>query len=316
MLLNYADFPKAQQQYINGVLSQHMDAYIRKHKIWTPEQMYEDLMEKKLLNHKKGWFGPKRFIDGVLQSTNEVSERWLVSECARSFILERFTKKYEKNKKLAKKKGPMEDRIRFGKKWNKELYFDINYGLQKGSHNYAKTEIVEGSDLIPWTIEHVNEQLTGYDTDLPTVLSELSTSYIEKKFYKYWVDNYYHDKTQPALIPEFCGNRSTFYVNRKNDNYYMSASDIPGTHKFDFSSIRGVNIRFDFLIINWYKQKKMVIELDGHAYHKTVEQRNKDAIKRTVASNNDYMLNVITSQQIEENIEACFRRIDEFLLKD
>lgn len=311
--MKYTDFPKGQQQYINGVLSQHMDAYIRKHKIWTPEQMYEDLMEKKLINHKKGWFGPKRSINGVLTLTSEVSERWIVSVDARDFILERFTKKYEKNRKLAKKNGPMEDRIRFGKIWEDGLYFDINYGLQKGSHNYAKTEIVEGSDLIPWTIEHVDEQLAGYDTDLPTVLSKLSTSYIEKNFYKYWLDNYYHDRTQPALIPEFCGNRSTFYVKRKNDNYYMSTSDIADNQKFNYSLIKGVNIRFDFLIINWYKQKKMVIELDGHAYHKTVKQRNKDAIKRTVASNNDYLLNVITSQQIEENIEACFRRIDDFL---
>ncbi|MEK4870021.1 MULTISPECIES: hypothetical protein [unclassified Niallia] len=278
--MEYQDFSQEQKWYINGVLGKYMDTYVRDHLIWTPEQMYHDFIEYLRSFHKKGWYGKQSYKNGVYSFLNKEEELWMVSEDAEEFILSRFQKKYEKNFKLARKKGPLIDRVRLGYRWNEDLFFDINYGLYKGSHNYKKTEIVEGESLIPWTVEHVNTELAGYDTDLPTVLESLSTSPIEKMFYQYWLDNYYKKDTSfPAIIPEVCGTRSFFWAEQCNGHYYLKLSDIPDKER-RMHDTNSTNIRFDFQILNWCKQKMLFVELDGHEYHKTVEQRSKDAIKR------------------------------------
>lgn len=317
ILMNYSEFNQPQKWYVNGVLAKYMDTYIREHLIWTPEQMYHDLINYLTSNHKKGWYGKKTYIDGEWVFINKAEELWLVSKDAEAHIMEVFTRKYKKNLKLARTKGPLIDRLRFGYRWDDNLFYDINYGLQKGSHNYKKTDIVEGETLIPWTIEHVNAELSGYDIDLPTVLTKLSRSPIEQLFYKHWLDKYYSlDHSLPALIPEICGTRAMFWAKKYRDTYYLKTSDIPRKLWSDDHIPRSVNIRFDFVIINWYKQKMLFIELDGHEYHKTVEQRSQDAIKRSIATNHGFQLNVYTGTQINRNIEACFDSIKNFLEKD
>ena len=49
--------------YINGKISQFMDAYIRQHKVWTPEQMLESFMLKMEEVVKNASFN-KRYIGG------------------------------------------------------------------------------------------------------------------------------------------------------------------------------------------------------------------------------------------------------------
>lgn len=313
--MNYADFNQQQKWYINGVLGKYMDSYVRNHLIWTPEQMYHDFLAYLDEAHSKGWYGKRSRIDGKYVFINETEEKWMASEDAKEHIMTSFRKKYEKNSKLARRKGPMIDRVRFGKSWDDDESYDINFGLYKGTHNYMNTEIVEGETLIPWTIAHVNEQLKGYDTNLPEVLEQLSKSPIEIKFYKYWLDKYYDENSDlPAIIPEVRGTRNNFYCYKCNDSYYLKTKDIPRSER-EIDTYRSVNIRFDFMIVNWYKQKMLFVELDGHDYHKTVGQRSKDAIKRTIATNSGFQLNVITGHQITRNIEACFDSLDAFLSK-
>jgi hypothetical protein len=314
--MEYQDFSQEQKWYINGVLGKYMDTYVRDHLIWTAEQMFHDFIDYLSSFHKKGWYGKRYYKNGVHSFPNKEEELWMVSKDAEEYILSRFQKKYEKNFKLARKKGPLIDRVRLGYRWNDDNFFDINYGLYKGSHNYKRTDIVEGESLIPWTIEHVNSELAGYNTDLKNILDSLSTSPIEKMFYEHWIENYYKkDKSLPAIIPEVCGTRSFFWTEQCNGHYYIKQSDIPEKERRIFKT-KSVNIRFDFLILNWYKQKMLFVELDGHEYHKTVEQRSKDAIKRAIATKYGFQLNVITGTQINRNLKACFDSINEFLSID
>ncbi|PFF52190.1 hypothetical protein [Bacillus cereus] len=311
--MHYNDFETKSKRYISGVISKYMDSYIRENLIWTPEQMYVDFLEYKKDSHEKGWYGSRLRIDGEWVSPNKEEELWLVSEEAESLIMDRFTKKYHKNNTLARTKGPMVDRIRFGLNWNNE--YDINYGLYPGTSDYRKTEIVEGQSIIPWTIQHVeNELMENYNKSLVEVLEELSQSYIEKAFYKFWIDNFYNDKLNPAIIPEISGTRRKFWASNCNDKYYFKSSDIPKEEwqRFD---VKNSTLRFDFAIVNWYTQKMLLIELDGHDYHKTVGQRSKDAVKRGLATQQGFQMSVFTGSQINSNLEACFDSIKDFLNK-
>jgi hypothetical protein len=101
--------------------------------------------------------------------------------------MNKFNGKYEKHKVLARKKAPLTDRIRLGHRWDSLNFYDISYGL-KNYADYEKADIVEKSELLPWTIEHVNQQLKSkFSKDLYQVLVDLSKSEIEINFYNYWV---------------------------------------------------------------------------------------------------------------------------------
>lgn len=301
--MDYSNLNQSNKNHVNGVLAKHMDSYIRTHKVWTPEQMYEDLIEKLKETHNSGWYGRKQSINGEWVFTYKESELWMVSDYAKSFILDRFNKKYIKNQKLAKKNSPLIERARFGLKWDSNKFYDINYGLKNG-YNFQKTELVENNSLTPWSIEHVeNELLSKYNRSLIDILKELSESPIEIKFYEEWIKRYYNNKNNPALIPEFCGTRKMFYCYKNGDEYTLK-------HSFEYQP---VNVRFDFAIVNFKKQTMLLLELDGHDYHKTKKQRINDSIKRTIATNNGWQMNVITGTQISNDITSVFDSIKNFI---
>ncbi|WP_339797863.1 DUF559 domain-containing protein [Paenibacillus sp. FSL R5-0744] len=312
--MKYKDLTQEEKWYVNGVLGKYMDKYVRDHLVWTPEQMYSDFIDYLTKFHEQGWYGKQFFENGVGIYKNKKEELWMVSEGGREHIMDSFTRKYNKNQKLARKKGPLVDRVRLGYRWDNDSFFDFGYGLQSGTHNYKKAEIVEGETLIPWTIAHVNHELERYGTNLEELLIKFSKSPIEKHFYKYWLNNYTDDESLPALVPEVCGTREMFWTQTLDGMYYLNMSHIPKNNPKRMDA-KATNVRFDFMLVNWYKQKKLLIELDGHDYHKTVEQRSKDAVKRAIATSQGFQLNVFTGTQVTRNVSACFDTIKDFLSK-
>lgn len=301
--MEYKDLKPDQKMHVNGVLAKFMDDYIRNHLIWTPEQMYVALYEEITEQHDNGWYGCKQYIDGEWVFPYYEGNSWITTEDAKEYILKKFTDKYIKNNKLARKKSPLVERARFGLRWEPDKFYDINWGLKNG-YNFEKTDIVENKDMIPWSIEHVEHELVSkYGKDIKSVLQELSQSPIERRFYEEWFRRYYSDRRNPAIIPEFCGTRRMFYCYR----------DVKGCYSFDSTTdCVPVNVRFDFAVINYRKQKMLFIELDGHEYHKTRDQRVNDSIKRTIATNEGWQLNVITGTQIHKNIDAVYQMMDDY----
>ena len=73
-------------------------------------------------------------------------------------------------------------------------------------------------------------------------------------------------------------------------------------------------VRFDFAVVNFSRPKMLLIELDGHDYHKSKDQRLNDSVKRAIATQNGWQLNVITGTQIHNNIDAVFNMMDDYFL--
>ncbi|WP_289038346.1 hypothetical protein [uncultured Zobellia sp.] len=293
-----------------------MDAYIRQHKVWTPEQMHYDFNEKVSAEIKNGDYlpDPKYSEHTTLDGLNWLEIRlnaikWLTTDEGKKMSLARFTKKYVKNKPIADRKSPIVERIRFGLKWNKNQFYDINFGL-KEAFRFKETSELENIQYLPWSVEHVNTELAEkYDCDIFECLDKLSTSHLEVKFVNYWKDNYY-SKSNPAIIPEVCGFRSNFYYFKYKENIYTRKTEILEEIT---SPIKPVNFRYDFLIVNFKNQKIAFVELDGFEHHKTRQQQTIDSIKRNNASSNKVSLFTFTSKRIKEDIKSVFEELETYL---
>jgi hypothetical protein len=309
--MKYKELDKKIQNQINGIISQYIDAYIRKHKVWTPLQMFEFFYEKL----KKDILDWKIFLKEKpkMYWQNEKSLDWLDSAEGREFSIERFEKKYKNDIKVASRKSPLVDRVRFGYKWDESNFFDINYGLHL-KYSFIQTKDFEKLEYKPWSIQHVESELSDkYNTNLKTCLKALSTSHLEKLFVNYWLENYYKDKNNSAIIPEVCGFREMFYYHKWNDGIYGKYEEIPASNVDSYNKIENVNYRYDFLIANFEKQKAALVELDGFEYHKSRKDQTIDSIKRNKASNYNISLLTFTSKRLLENIDAVFNEIDDYL---
>jgi len=166
---------------------------------------------------------------------------------------------------------------------------------------------MEGVNTIPWSIKHVEEELRiMYNKDLITVLRELSKSPIEEMFYKQWIEKFYDNKNNPAIIPELCGTRRMFYCYKDQQGYYSFNES---------TNSKLVNFRFDFSIINTNKQKMLLIELDGNQ-HKTNQQRNNDSIKRAIVEESGWHVIMFTGAQIMSQMESIFEQLSDCLSYD
>ncbi len=305
-MMTYNDLESEQKAHVNGVLAKFMDAYIRTHLIWTPEQMYVDFLKKIKAQHSQGDYGKCEIQGAKLIYLYKKGNLWLETEDAKFYIMDKFTKKYRKNKKLARKDSPLIERARFGLRKDKERFFDINYGLKNGS-DFQKTENVENLTVYPWSIEHVENELSEkYGLELREVFEKLSLSPIEQIFYNRWFERFYADKKNPAMLPEFCGARNMYYCYEKNGKYFIEPTE----------GSRPINVRFDFAVLNYTKQKMLFIELDGHDYHSSKKQRINDSVKRAIATQNGWQLNVITGTQIHGDVDGVFDMMEEYFLAD
>lgn len=310
--MDYSNLDKRTRNYINGKISQFMDAYIRQHKVWTPEQMLESFIEKMEELVSAGSFN-KHYEDGALVWTSKLADDWIISKKGKSLSFERMSKKYKKDKPVARANSPIVERVRFGYSWDKSKFFDISFGL-KGGYNFIETDDLKKYPYKPWVIRHVEQQLDElYGVDLTYILEILSTSPIEKQFYKYWLNHYYSDKDNPSIIPEVCGFRAKFYYYEYLGKVYSSWKDIP--QEAEYPDAKSKNFRYDFFISNTKKKKAALIELDGHEYHKTKPQRIIDSIKRNEAAALGLPVIVFTGTKLNENIESCFASINDILRK-
>lgn len=282
--MNYNELATRDKQIINGLLSAYSDKIIRRKIIWSPIQMYSEFME-----YLKMW--------GLNEPEKHNLKKWLNSDSAKPHILLFFEKKINKYNILSVKKPPVVENIIFGLDWDNDLYFNINYDIYKKAHD------LQSDNVTPYSIEHVERELQKYSIDLKTTLSKLSRSPIEIKFYNEWFKRYYSNKNNPALIPEFCGSPYPYYCYKHEGTYVLNRKSYKDKY---------VKVRYDFAIINNEKQKKLLIELDGHDHHSALDDRVNDSVKRIIATKNGWQLNVITGSQITRNIDDVFDSMSNF----
>lgn len=312
-MIEFNELEKTQKNFLNGKISQFMDAYIRQHKVWTPEQMQFDFntkVEKEITN---GNYLPNPEYrtpesDHFLKIRLDAL-KWMTTINGKEKSLNQFTKKFLKHNPVANRKSPIVERVRFGLKWDNKQFYDINFGL-KETYRFKETTELENIEYLPWTVEHVNTELKEkYNCDILECLNKLSTSHLEITFKEFWKNNYY-SPNNPSLIPEVCGFRSNFYYYTYKENIYTKKSEIL---EIITSPLKNINFRYDFLVVNFKNQKIAFIELDGFEHHKTRKQQTIDSIKRNNASNNNVSLFTFTSKRINEDIKSVFKELELFL---
>jgi len=304
----FEELPKKAQNYINGKVAQYMDVYVRRKLVWTPDQMLEDftqyLEELIKTNVWTEWSDPED------RRICEAADDWILSPAGKQFAITRMRRKYEKDKDIAAKRGTIVDRVRFGKWWESENYFDIGFGLKESNH--VSLDEFRQIHFTPWSIEHLDtELLSKYTISLEDAIRQLSTSPIEIMFYEYWLSHYYDNKNNPALIPEVSGFRERFTYYDYKGRIYADYDEIP--KPVESHNLKAVNFRFDFLAVSSKKQKAIFIELDGYEFHKTKQQQIIDSIKRNTAARYDMNVLVFPGSRINNNLKACFNEVRIFL---
>lgn len=102
--MKYEELESSQKNHVNGVLSKFMDVYIRNNLTWTPEQMYVDFLKKIKDEHKNGNYGALAYQNGEFIELYKIGSTWLETDEAGVYILNKFTVKYNKNKKTCKER--------------------------------------------------------------------------------------------------------------------------------------------------------------------------------------------------------------------
>jgi len=304
--MEYKNLLPQVKRSLNGKLSQYMDVYIRKHKVWTPEQMCKDFQKEINDELEKGWF---QIIDDVeRKKIIECSLSWLLSSNGQQHTLEKMTNKYDKDYDIAIRESPITERVRFGK-WPDYL-FDISYGL-KGEAGYNRMTTVELRSLkyTAWTIEHVESVLKSkYNLNLEDIFKRVLINQYETDLFNYWLRNYYSAKT-PALIPNIKSLKSRFYYFEYRGNLYSSYEEI-GVNYCD-SEVNSIAFSYNFMIINVPQKKSIFIDIASESTSEGGSMIIK--VKQLIAKRNGFDYTVFDYTQIKKSLDRCFEVIQPYL---
>ncbi|WP_422133969.1 DUF2726 domain-containing protein [Endozoicomonas sp. ALD040] len=269
---------------LNGSLSAFCDKAFRTDKIWSSEQLLEI------------------YIKSRDDSYHAITTSDLANPEIQNFAIKYLQRRLESHTRNEK---ALLIGSAFSFCGNKKVS-DIRYGWRlntpNGTQRMKKSELPDIEDA--FTVNHVNQYIPamGHYTDIVSLLNGISTSHIEKIFYKAWIERFYSQET-PALIPEVhrfsLGNESAYGRSFTYDEHTRNPK-------------KG---RMDYLVYNAKQEIVYFIELDGHQTHKTKEQRRIDAIKRNIAAEAGIPTIVLTSQMILDDLENTLKSV-EFLFSD
>ncbi|WP_156358032.1 DUF2726 domain-containing protein [Stenotrophomonas sp. Leaf70] len=262
----------------DGCLSAFCDAVLRTEKIWSTDQFFEIF---------KAWVerGPREI------SVQEIADPQFQAYC-KNHLAQRISSRSINQIKLL-----IQDVRTYQ---GRDQLADIRFGwdISKGSGRRIKTTALPPLQSA-FTVSHVNEYIphAKHCENLEQLLSLASKSHLEILFYKEWLRRYYSDDA-PALIPE---------VHR-----FSLAGDSCGQRTFRYEDKNNIGHRgrIDFFVYNAASGKSLFIEIDGHEFHKTVEQRQVDAMKRNVCAEAGVPLKVFTTADIKDDLDGVFRQLD------
>jgi len=107
---------------------------------------------------------------------------WLTTDNGRELVISRMANKYEKEREVANKRKPVVEKVRFGKKWVTNQFYEISYGMKTSVGYIPMSDFKRLSD-IPWSVGFVNKELSKIGKTLIEILQQLSESPLEQKFY-------------------------------------------------------------------------------------------------------------------------------------
>lgn len=109
----------------------------------------------------------------------------------------------------------------------------------------------------------------------------------------------------PTSPPDWYRDRDQSYIEKEfSDALDDLASRIESEHWFGDSD-KHHRYRVDFIL----KDARLIIELDGHAYHSTKEQLEKDADRRLYLTRAGYAVINFTGRQINRDPAACVAEV-------
>ncbi|WMB74807.1 DUF559 domain-containing protein [Shewanella oncorhynchi] len=112
---------------------------------------------------------------------------------------------------------------------------------------------------------------------------------------------------QPKSTPGWYRDRGESYIEKEFSKELGDLADaIESEHWFGDQEKHG-RYRVDFIL----KDARLIIELDGHDYHSTKEQLEKDAIRQRYLSRAGYTVIRFTGREINKDPKACVAEVRE-----
>lgn len=112
---------------------------------------------------------------------------------------------------------------------------------------------------------------------------------------------------QPKSPPAWHRDRGPSYIEKQFSAELGDLADlIESEHWFGDAEKHG-RYRVDFIL----KDARLIIELDGHAYHSTKEQLERDAIRQRYLTRAGYSVIRFTGREINRDPAACVREVRE-----
>lgn len=110
---------------------------------------------------------------------------------------------------------------------------------------------------------------------------------------------------QPESAPAWYRDRGPSYIEKQFSAELGELADrIESEHWFGDAEKHG-RYRVDFIL----KDARLIIELDGHAYHSTKEQLERDAIRQRYLTRAGYSVIRFTGREINRDPVACVREV-------
>ena len=110
---------------------------------------------------------------------------------------------------------------------------------------------------------------------------------------------------QPKSAPAWYRDRGSSYIEKQFSAELGDLADLIEREHWFGDSEKHARYRVDFIL----KDARLIIELDGHEYHSTKEQLEKDAVRQRYLTRAGYSVIRFTGREINRDPAACVREV-------
>ncbi|HHF3021560.1 TPA: endonuclease domain-containing protein [Vibrio diabolicus] len=106
---------------------------------------------------------------------------------------------------------------------------------------------------------------------------------------------------QPADAPSWYRDRSQSHIEAEFSKELNELADLIESEQWFGDKAKHARYRVDFIL----RDARLIIELDGHAYHSSPEQLEKDAIRQRYLTRSGYTVIRFTGREINRDAKGC-----------